>query len=84
MEPDEILKVIRRHFPFSRDEGRRVTKAYGLHPRIGLDAIDIAHPATIVIDRDRKVNYIHCGESQTDRALFNRVNRSRKGLIEMT
>ncbi len=69
-------KFLRSHpvsFPFLLDEGRRVTKAYGLHHRIGLDALDIAHPATIVIDGDRKVNYIHRGESQTDRAPFDRV-----------
>ena len=31
-----------------------MTKAYGLYHRMGMDAINIAHPATLVIDRDRK------------------------------
>jgi len=38
-----------------------------------VDAIHIAHPATLVIDRNRKVEYIYRGDSQTDRARFNQV-----------
>jgi len=41
-----------------------VTKAYGLYHRIGLDALNIAHPATLVIDRDRKVDYIYRGDNR--------------------
>ena len=50
-----------------------MTKAYGLYHRLGIDAINIAHPATLVIDRDRKVEYIYRGDSQTDRAPFDQV-----------
>ena len=50
-----------------------VTKAYGLYHRIGLDTLNIAHPATLVIDPDRKVDYIYRGDSQTDRAPFDQV-----------
>ena len=50
-----------------------MTKAYGLYHRLGMDAINIAHPATLVIDRDRKVEYIYRGDSQTDRAPFDEV-----------
>jgi peroxiredoxin len=60
-------------FPFLLDEDRSVTKAYGLHHRLGVDAIDIAHPASLVIDRDRRIEYIYRGDSQTDRAPFNQV-----------
>ena len=60
-------------FPFLLDENRAVTKAYGLYHRIGLDALNIAHPATLVIDRDRKVDYIYRGDNQTDRAPFEQV-----------
>jgi len=60
-------------FPFLLDENRAVTKAYGLYRRIGLDALNIAHPATLVIDRDRKVDYIYRGDNQTDRAPFEQV-----------
>jgi peroxiredoxin len=59
-------------FPFL-DEERAVTKAYGLCHRIGMDALNIAHPATLVIDRDRRVDYIYRGDSQTDRAPLDQV-----------
>jgi peroxiredoxin len=60
-------------FPFLLDEERAVTKAYGLCHRIGMDALNIAHPATLVIDRDRRVDYIYRGDSQTDRAPVDQV-----------
>jgi peroxiredoxin len=55
-------------FPFLLDEDRSVTKAYGLYHRIGMDAFNIAHPATLVIDMGKMVRYIYRGDSQTDRA----------------
>jgi peroxiredoxin len=55
-------------FPFLLDEDRVVTKAYGLYHRFGMDALNIAHPATLVIDRERSVRYIYRGEDQHDRA----------------
>ncbi len=60
-------------FAFLLDEDRTVTKAYGLYHRIGLGALNISHPATLVIDRDRKVTYIYRGDSQSDRAPFDQV-----------
>lgn len=58
---------------FLLDEDRAVTRAYGLHHALGTDAINIAHPATLVIDRggsDRSgiVRYIYRGDNQLDRA----------------
>jgi peroxiredoxin len=38
-----------------------------------MDALNIAHPATLVINRDRVVRYIYRGDNQTDRAPFNQV-----------
>jgi peroxiredoxin len=55
-------------FPFLLDEDRVVTKAYGLYHWFGMDALNIAHPATLVIDRERYVKYIYRGENQHDRA----------------
>lgn len=55
-------------YPFLLDEDRSVTKAYGVYHRIGLDAFDIARPATFVIDKSGTIRYIHVGSSQTDRA----------------
>jgi peroxiredoxin len=63
---------------FLLDEDRAVTKAYGLHHAFGADAINIAHPATLVIDRggiDRAgiVRYIYRGDNQLDRAPLDEV-----------
>lgn len=54
-------------FPFLLDEDRSVTKAYGLYHRFGHDAFNIAHPATLVIDRGGTVRLIYRGNDQTDR-----------------
>src|SRR6266403_3610859 len=72
-KPAKFLEKHPVSFPFLLDEDRVVTKAYGLNHRIGMDALNIAHPATLVIDRTRKVNYIYRGNGQTDRAPFDRV-----------
>lgn len=60
-------------FPFLLDEDRAVTKEYGLHHAIGIDAVDIARPATLVIDRKGIVSWIYRGENQHDRALTDEV-----------
>ena len=54
-------------FPFLLDEDRAVTKAYGLYHRLGTDAINIAHPATLVIDAHGMVRFIYRGSDQHDR-----------------
>ena len=72
-------RVLQSHpvsYPFLLDEDRAVTKAYGLYHRLGIDAINIAHPATLGIGRERKVDYIYRGDSQTDRAPFQKVMES--------
>ena len=58
---------------FLLDEDRTVTKAYGLHNALSTDAINIAHPATLVISRDGSVRYIHRGDNQLDRAPLDEV-----------
>ncbi len=62
---------------FLLDEDRAVTKAYGLHHALGTDALNIAHPATIVIcrndDRGGLVRYIYRGANQLDRAPLDEV-----------
>ena len=60
-------------FPFLLDEDRSVTKAYGLYHRLGKDAINIAHPATLVIDTSGSVRYIYRGKNQNDRAPLEQV-----------
>lgn len=67
-KPEQYLAKNPVSVPFLLDEDRTITKAYGLYHRIGLDAIHIAHPATLVIDTGKMVRYIYRGDSQVDRA----------------
>lgn len=67
-KPEKFLQKHPVSFPFLLDEDRGATKAYGLYHRFGKDAFNIAHPATLVIGRDRIVRDIYRGDSQTDRA----------------
>jgi len=72
-KPVKFLEKHRVAFPFLLDEERTVTKAYGLYHRLAKDAINIAHPATLVIDRNGTVRYLYRGDSQTDRAPIEQV-----------
>ena len=72
-KPAKFLQSHPVSYPFLLDEDRFVTKAYGLYHRLGMDAIDIAHPATLVVDRGGMVRSIYRGDSQTDRAPFDQV-----------
>lgn len=67
-KPSKFLEKNPISFPFLLDEDRVVTKNYGLYHLIGMDALNIAHPATLVIDRDRTIHYIYRGDNQHDRA----------------
>ena len=63
---------------FLLDEDRTVTKAYGLHHALATDALNIAHPATLVIDRGGIVRYIYRG--QLDRAPLDEVLKALKAI----
>jgi peroxiredoxin len=67
-KPGKFLQKNPVSFPFLLDEDRVVTKSYGLYHLIAMDALNIAHPATLVIDRERTIRYIYRGENQHDRA----------------
>jgi len=67
-KPGKFLEKHPISAPFLLDEVRAVTKAYGVHHARATDALDIAHPATFVIDRGGVVRYIYRGEGQLDRA----------------
>jgi peroxiredoxin len=60
-------------WPFLLDEDRTVTKAYGLHNALSLDALNIAHPATLVLDAGGVVRYIYRGAGQHDRAPIDEI-----------
>ena len=66
-KPEEFLKSNRLSYPFLLDEDRSVIKAYGI------DAWNIAHPATFVLDKTGRVRYIYKGASQSDRAPMEEV-----------
>ena len=72
-KPGTYLEKHPISFPFLLDEDRIVTKAYGLHHMLGHDALNIAHPATLVIDKATTVSYIYQGSNQHDRAPFDEV-----------
>jgi peroxiredoxin len=55
------------------DESRAVTKAYGVYHGLRHDALRIASPATLIVDRDGPVRYIYRGDSQTDFAPVEQV-----------
>ena len=67
-KPGKFLEKHPISYPFLLDEDRSVTRAYGLYHLFGSDALNIAHPATLVIDRDRTIRFIYRGENQHDRA----------------
>jgi peroxiredoxin len=55
-------------FPLLCDEDRKVIKAYGVWHPIGIDAFNVAHPASFLIDAKRKVRYSFVGSTQFARA----------------
>jgi peroxiredoxin len=67
-KPAEFLQRNPISFPFLLDEDRKVSKSFGLYHRLGSDAFNIAHPATLVIDQGATVRFIYRGEDQRDRA----------------
>ena len=79
-KPAKYLAAHPVSFSFLLDEDRAVTKAYGLYHRLGTDAINIAHPATLVIDRDRKVRYIYRGDRQSERAPVEQIMQAVRDL----
>ena len=72
-KPAKYLEKNPISYPFLLDEDRAATKAYGLYHGLGMDALNIAHPATLIIDRERSLHYIYRGENQHDRAPMERV-----------
>jgi peroxiredoxin len=71
--PERFLEKHPISSVFLLDEDRAVTKAYGLRHAFGTDALNVAHPATLVIDHGGRVRYIYRGDNQHDRAPFDEV-----------
>jgi peroxiredoxin len=77
-KPEKFLEKHPIASVFLLDEDRTATKAYGLHHALATDALNIAHPATLVIDRSGIVRYIYRGDNQLDRAPLDEVLRALK------
>jgi peroxiredoxin len=63
-------EYIQKHdypFPVLFDESRSVTRAYGVYHRFGVDAFNIAHPATFVLGPDGRVSWIAISPNQAER-----------------
>jgi len=67
-KPEKFLAEHPVSFPFLLDEDRKVTKEYGIYQRLGFDAINIARPATFVIDVASRIRFLYVGATQFDRA----------------
>jgi peroxiredoxin len=72
-KPGRFLEKHPVSWPFLLDEDRIVTKAYGLHHALATDALNIARPATLVIDHGGAARYIYRGAGQHDRAPMKEV-----------
>ena len=81
-KPERFLEKHPIASVFLLDEDRSVTRDYGVYHALGADAINIAHPATLVIGRDDDrggidragiVRYIYRGDNQLDRAPLDEV-----------
>lgn len=72
-KPAKYLQGHPVSFPFLLDEDRAVTKSYGLYHRIGMDAFNIAHPATLAVDGSGVIRFIYRGDGQADRAPLEQV-----------
>jgi peroxiredoxin len=72
-KPEKYLAEHPISFPFLLDEDRTVTKAYGVYHRLSHDAINIARPATFVIDRQAILRFVYVSCNQKDRPDVNVV-----------
>ena len=67
-KPEKYLAQHPVSFPFLLDEDRAVTKAYGIYHWLAHDAINIARPATFIVDRRGRVRFVYVSSDQKDRA----------------
>ena len=67
-KPEKYLAEHPVGFPFLLDEDRAVTKAYGIYHWLAHDAINIARPATFIVDRKGMLRFVYVSSDQKDRA----------------
>ena len=71
--PREVRRYAERHnitFPLLIDKDRGVIKSYGVYHWLGIDAYNIARPATFVIDKMGVIRFIYVGSHQFDLAKY--------------
>jgi peroxiredoxin len=78
--PEKFFADHKVSFPFLLDEDRRVTKAFGVYHRLGLDAFNIARPATFIADSGGVARFAYVGVDQKDRAPIEAVLQVLAGL----
>jgi peroxiredoxin len=67
-KPEKYLAEHPVSFPFLLDEDRAVTKAYGIYHWLAHDAINIARPATFIVDHRGMLRFVYVSSDQKDRA----------------
>ena len=72
-KPEKYFETKPIAYPFLLDEDRAVTKAYGVYKAMGIDSMNIARPASFVLDSSGTVRYLYLGSGQTDRAPLEQV-----------
>jgi peroxiredoxin len=83
-KPEKYLAEHSISFPFLLDEDRAVTKAYGIYHRLGRDALNIARPATFVVDRKGMLRFVYVSSDQKDRADVTSVLRAFNEAAELS
>lgn len=81
--PREVRQYAERHditFPLLTDKDREVIKSYGVYHWLGLDAYNIARPATFVIDKDLIIRFMYIGSHQFDLPEHEAIIAALKGL----
>jgi len=72
-DPEKFLQEHPAPAPFLLDEDRAVTKAYGVYKALGIDSVNIARPATFVVQQSGAISFLYLGNNQLDRASIAKV-----------
>jgi peroxiredoxin Q/BCP len=81
-----INRFLTRHplpFPLISDPTRQVIEAHNVYQKWGLYGFNIAHPSTLVIDREGLVRYCYVGSRPFDRPDLEEVLLELKGLFSL-
>ena len=84
--PREVRRYAETHgitFPLLTDKDRGVIKDYGVYHWLGLDAYNIARPATFVIDRALIIRFMYIGSHRFDLAKHEDIIAVLKGLQDI-